>query len=265
MTIVVSCGDFDQKLWVNDVPLHAFGRIEQYWDGVMGNPELYGNSLRVPLRPGEVFVPKTTGARTFIVGMLTYGQDQGEHNDAWRDLARMVWSPRQVLNVKRVVKHSTGDETHECSAEYVSGLDANMLAGGRMGKMAIRFKNLDGYWYGLSNETYTVSNGSTINVPGDAPTRRMTLEFSGGSGSQVLTNTTTGAAVSWPDSTGVPVTLDVLAFTTDVGVGPDGGDLGVGKIRHAGDPHWMVLAPGDNEFTLTGGGSVEINARTAHL
>lgn len=260
MTVIVSCDDFVQKLWVNDIPLHAFGRVEQYWEGVLGAPELYGDPLHVPLRPGAIDIPQVPGKRPVLVGVLTYGQSQAEHNDSWRDLARLLWSPEQALNLKRTMRFTAGDETHECRAKYVSGLDASMLAGGRMGRMAIRFDNLDGYWYQTDTTDVDILGGSdTVAVGGDAVTRQMTVQLSGGT-NQVLTNTTTGTVLSFLGDTTTPVSLDVPSFTAT-----QGGSNVVTKVNHANDTFWMTLAPGDNEFTLTGGGSATISAKAAYL
>ena len=160
------------------------------------------------------------------------------------------------------MRFTAGDETHECSAKFLGGLSPTMIVPGSMSRLSLRFLNLDGYWYAQADVIDTISGGGgTFTITGDATTRRVSLTFSGGTGVQTLTNTTNGVAVAYNgDTTGTDVDLDVFGFTAD-----QGGSNVVGNVTHSGDEFWMAVDPGDNVFTLTGGGSVTIQAREAYL
>lgn len=255
-----------QMISVNGVPLHTLGRVEQTWEGVLGAPELIGSASHLPLRPGALHIPQVTGAREFGVGMLIHGdndKDEAGHNDRWRALARLLWSPMQPLAMQRRIATGAGPETHECSAKYVSGLDPAYVTGRAMSRLALRILNLDGYWYGQANTTATVAAGgaATLTLPGDAETRRMTITFSGASGGvQTLTNATNGCVLSYVGATDPEVNLDVFGFTAN----QEGTNV-LRNVTHAGDVFWMRLQPGINALQLTGGGTATVRARATYL
>lgn len=287
-----------RALYINGTALHTLGRIEQIWEGVLGGAVLSGQPFHVPMRTGLVDVPQVPTGHEFTVGMTLYGsayQDLPGFHDAWRDLARLVWNPNIPLTIKRVVDFGDGPEEHFCRARYVSGLSPEMVMPS-IGKVALTFQHLDGYWYGDTPVTQTITGTGTITMPGEAPTRRISIEFSGGT-NQNLANLTTVAAraynappygtvgltiyedgsasydgnsypagtytwiwVSYLGSTSTSVVLNVESFTalqSTTNV--------VGNITHGGDASWMALYPGENSFDLDGGGTAEITAYPAYL
>jgi phage-related protein len=130
-------------------------------------------------------------------------------------------------------------------------------------KVAFSLLILDGFFYDLAATTTNITTaGGTVTNPGDVTTRRMTLTFTGVSGAwtMVLTNTTTGVSVTLTGSGTTPVGVDVEAFTAT-----QGGANVIGNVAHSGDNYFMVLAPGNNVFTLTGGASVAVAAKAAWL
>ncbi len=255
---------------------YGYWSMEQYWENVAGAPDLEGAPVHLPLRPGALHVPQVVGERKFRVGMIVTGshdKDQAGHNQAWRRLARLLWSPEEPLVMRRTMAYPALADgqaqpallTHECNAVLQDGLDPSYQHGKAFSRLALRFINLDGYWYAIQDDeaTTTISGGSgSITVDGDAATRRMRITLSGGSGLQVLTNTTNGCMMTFNGSTeGVLETdVDVFSFTAV----QDGKNV-TGSVNHSGDVFWMRLDPGVNEFTLTGGGSATISARAAYL
>jgi phage-related protein len=200
--------------------------------------------------------------------MLIFGdnsKDEGGHNDRWRALARLIWSPMAPILLQRKIAVSGGTETHECSAKYVSGLEPQYLEniGRSMSRLALRFTNLDGYWYAQSDTVGVVSAGgaTTLTMPGDAQTRRMRITFSGGSaGVQTLTNSTNGCILSYNGATTTEVDLDVFGFTAN-----QGGTNVMRNVTHAGDVFWMRLEPGVNALQFSGSGTVTVRAKATYL
>lgn len=255
-----------QTIKINGTSLHGIGHVEQVWEGVLGAPELFGSAIHAPLRPGALHIPQVIGPREFGVGMLLHGDysdDEAGHNNHWRTLARLVWSPTHPLFIERVIAIGTGTETQECSGQYIDGLAPEYSYARVISKVALRFLNLDGYWYGQSNSVGIVSAGSgtTLNMPGDAETRRMTITLSGGgSGVQTLTNSTNGCVLSYTGGTNPDVDIDVFAFTAE-----QGGVNVMKNVTHGGDVFWMRLEPGINALTLSGSGTATVRARAAYL
>jgi hypothetical protein len=266
--------EHSQHITVNGVPLNALGRIEQVWEDLYGALELVGEPIHVPLRPGAINVPEVLGAREFGVGMLIYGQhnqDFAGHNEKWRELAQLLFSPITPLTVNRVLAFPEGTVppggtvpviTTTCQAKYVSGLEPRSVLHGTISKLALRFRNLDGYWYALDDTLATIpAGGGTVALGGDTTTRRISITLSGGTGLQILSNTSTGVSVSFNgDTTANPVVLDVLGFTASQN------GVNMAKfVNHSGDVFWMKMRRGDNVFTLTGGGTAAIRARRAYI
>lgn len=256
-----------QSLSINGTPLSTLGTVEQVWENVLGAPELVGEPVHVPLRPGRFNVRQVPDAREFTVGILLHGahdEDQAGHNDMWRRLVRLVWSPGAPLTVHRTVRFGSGDETHVCSAKYIDGLQPTDYVKGGMSKVALRLLNLDGYWYGTAETSVTAAAGETvvIDVPGDAPTLRTFITFDGGAtGLHTLTNATTGCAVAYAGETSTGIELDVMSFTATAA---DGKSM-VGRVAHGGDVFWMRMAPGENQLTFSGSGSVQLRTTPAYL
>lgn len=251
-----------RALFISGTALHTVGRIEQVWSNVLGGSVLAGQPFHVPMRTGFVDVPQVPTGYEFTVGLTLYGsyyQDLPGFHDAWRDLARLVWNPKTPLTVKRVVDFGSGAEDHYCRARYISGLSPEMVMPS-IGKLALTFYNLDGYWYGSPAVVDTITGPTdAMIIEGDAVTRRISMVFSGGS-NQVLTNTTTGVSVTYTGSTSSAVTLYNESFTA-----VQSGNNVVGNVSHQGDAFWMTMAPGTNNFTLAGGGQVLVSAEEAFL
>jgi hypothetical protein len=240
-----------QHLTIDGTPLQEYGRVEQVWTDVMGTPPLGGSTIVVPLRPGGLDVPRVPGPREFTVGMVLHGadgKDAAGHNDAWRSLARLLWKPQAPLEVRRTLVFSTGAETHTCRARYLDGLSPSYLVPGALSRVALRFTNLDGYWYGIAQTTATIEGSGSIVMPGDSSTRRISITLTGGTGIQTITNTTTGCSLDYNGDTAVPVVIDVETFTA-----AQGGASVIGNIAHAGDVFWMRLDPGENLLTVSAG------------
>lgn len=278
-----------QRISVNGVPLQRFGRVEQLWEEVMGSPELLGSPVHVPLRPGAIDVPQVAGPREFGIGMLVHGKsdvDLEGHNHAWRTLVRLLWSTRKPLLMTRTMVFPVLDdadqptdvsvaETHQCRAKLISGLDPAVVVPGSVSRLALRFLNIDGYWYALEETLVHVdtTGPAVVTMPGDADTSQISIELSGGTGLQTVTNTTNGCLMTYNGSTAAAaVNVDVMAFSavqTSTVAGEGGPETVqtsvIGNITHAGDAFWMRMEPGENTLTLTGSGSADIRARAAYL
>lgn len=251
-----------RKLTIGTTDLASTGaRVETLWDGPLGNPSLIGQSFPVPFRYGHVDVDQTWGSREVQAGIVVTGTSVTDFHDKHRTLEQLVWSPDGPVTLKRTISLTSGDETVQCSARFIDGLTPRMESES-IGRYALRFENLDGVWYATGTTDDTISTASdTFVLGGTARSRRITLTFSGVSGTQVLTNTTLGVAVTVTgDKTTHSVVLDVEDFTAT-----QNGASVVGTVTHSGDYHWMVFAPGSNSLTLSGGGSVAISTTAAYL
>jgi hypothetical protein len=259
---------FVKGLSINGVPLHQMGRIERIWGNVLGAPAFAGQPFHVPLMPGMIDVRPVPTYSDFTVGITLYGSTSNDGpgiHSAWRELARLVWDPAKPLLIQRDVEFLTGIESHQCNARYVSGLDIQPVTENVQGiaRTTLRFRNIDAYWYDVEETVIMVSPTATETIGGDTETSRMTITFGGGSAGtpQILTNETTGASVTFGGDTSThEVVLNVTDFTA-----VQNNQSVLAYVAHSGAVPWMLMAPGENVLTLTGGGQAQIRLRNAYL
>lgn len=259
---------FIKGLSIDGVPLHKIGRIERVWGNVLGSPSFSGQPFHVPLMPGMIDVRPVPTYSDFTVGLTLYGSSSSDGpgiHSAWRDLARLVWNPAKPLNITRDVEFLTGIEHHQCNARYVSGLDMQPVNSSIQGmsRTTLRFRNLDAYWYDVDEQIVMVSPSVTTTIGGDVETSRMTISVGGGAPGtpQILTNETTGASVTFGGDTSVnEVNLNVTDFTA-----VQNSQNVLAYVAHSGAVPWMLMVPGENTLSLTGGGYAQIRVRNAYL
>lgn len=223
--------------------------------GRLGVPPLKGEDWDVPLRPGEVWVPKLPGSRVLTLAMWVRGTDedgavpadqQDKFNANWKQLQRLFWrTDRQIVLTKRW-KEGGVLKTAVAKAEFSSGLDPTMFQGAnRGGKFTVDLKLADPYFYGAALGPTVL--GSVDNVSDDVA-RKVLITLAGG-GPYTLTNTTTGRILT-VNNTGT-IDLDIWEFTAVKAASSVIGD--VTTSGGGDDPFWMPLVRGVNAFTISGG------------
>ena len=264
-------------LYVNGTNIAVAGvRFIEELGPLYATSPLRGENLVIPGRAGEVVVPKVIGARTMPLGMVITAADPATGIEAadpavsskqarenYRTLLRLL-NPGGTVTLKRTIGYPAGDESHTCLAEFLSAVDPTYdLGSDDFARAVIDFRLLDGVWYKETAVVHTLTGSSSVTILGDVTTRRMTIAFSGATGAQALTNSTTGEAVTLAalDPAAHAAVLDVEDFTAvrnSVNV--------VSKVSSTGsDYSWMTLAPGNNTLVVTGGGTVTLSYFPAYL
>ena len=108
------------------------------------------------------------------------------------------------------------------------------------------------FWVGAAD---TANTPPTLTVAGNAPIHDMVVNFTGGTNAR-LTHTATGDYIQIDDATpggGVRVNVGTGAVTLISGGADHSNALRVNR------PWWMILDPGANAVTLTGGGTVSVD------
>ena len=251
-------------------------RFIEDWSPLYGTSPLRGDNHVIPGRAGEVAVPKVIGARTMPLAFVVTaadpatGVESSDLNTAskqarlnFRTLVRLL-NPGGTITLKRVIGYPAGDETHTCTAEFLSALDpAYDLGTDEFARTVVDLRLLDGVWYKETAVEHVLTGTSSVSILGDVTTRRMTIEFAGSSAAQALVNSTTGETVTIDamNTTTHEAVLDVEDFTAvrnSVNI--------VGKVEGSGpDYAWMTLEPGTNSLTVTGGGTVTLTYYPAYL
>lgn len=136
-------------------PLAAYGRVEVFWDGVLGKADVQDNALAPP---GEslIFVPQSPTSRIFTVRLVCVSTSEALLNDSLTQLASLVWSPSAPILFRRTIpttSHATtgtpGVQTSEAYAYLVSAFRPVRPdgAGPTVANVAMDFRMMSPYWY----------------------------------------------------------------------------------------------------------------------
>jgi hypothetical protein len=136
-------------------PLAAYGRVEVFWDGVVGKPDVVDNALTPPGDP-LIFVPQTPSSRIFTVRLVCVATSEALLNDSLTQLASLVWDPNSPILFRRTIpttSHATtgspGVQTSEAYAYLVSPFRPMRPDGGgpNTANVAMDFRMMSPYWY----------------------------------------------------------------------------------------------------------------------
>ena len=273
---------------INNEPLENAARVIQAWDGARGIGPRRQTNIVIPNRDGELWLPKAREAKVFTVGMTILGCDpqtgtvpksrtdeRARFNQNWQDFVRLISDDTKPLTLGRTMVYPGGRLERQTARGEIDGEVMPDMIDMSNARVAVSFKLLDGVWFGEPSDTLDKLSptgsglGSDVarmalESPGDSTTWQIQVIMSGANGPQRLTNDTTGDWVEFTgDTTQSPVTLDIPTFSATQN------DVSVIKTVRAGDrqvsPYWMTLRPGPNQLEVTGGGTIQVKYRGAHL
>jgi hypothetical protein len=252
-----------ESLTVNGTDLSALMTVMNV-RGFMGNVVARGAEYEMPRRAGAVAGAYWAGpmAPLGVEGYLI-GSARADYHDDARALAAVVWNDGETYTVTRVItRMSGGDLTAEATGRYLAGLDSIQQASDNLGRVAFDIALLDPNWWATSATTLsTITTTLTPTIVGDLATQRITLTFSGVTGTQRLTNSTTGEYVEITGSNSAATVLDCRDFTAIRSAASV-----AGSVTHSSSfESWLSLVPGSNSLALTGGGEVIVAYRAAWL
>lgn len=227
-------------------------------------PVMLQTDYLVPGRVGAVPTKPWFGPSVVMIGGIVEAPTRPAYLQKLHSLMSLCVNSGLPFTMKRVLPFPTGSRTNVATARYLGGLDFVDQVSPRIGRVMIEFSILSGFW---SDENFTSaqprSGAFAVQGSGDAATSDVRVTFSGGT-NQRLTNTTTGDWVQFTGSASAhPVVLGVRAFTAvqnSVNV-VDKVTANLGNTT----PYWMTVRPGPNEFTLTGGGTVDVQFKGLYV
>lgn len=193
-------------------------------------------------------------------GTVPVTGDRAEYNKNVYMLKQLFGKNWAELNLQKKVLLPSGLLTLTAKGECVSTMEPTIV-GNRavLARFTADILMADPLWYGATTTLTVAGAGATVVNPGTALTDKMVITITGGA-TAVLTNTTLGISLTVAGPVSSPIVLDTDAFTAMVGA-----TNAVSRVSHTGSVPWMELAPGNNVFTLTGGGSVSISVKPAYL
>lgn len=233
-------------------------------DATAHAPTMLQQDYLVPGRTGAVAVKPWFGPSSVSIGGIVEAATRPLYLDKIARLISVCVNSGQTFTMRRTLPRASGTSTATATARYVGGLDYVEQLSDRAARVMVDFSILSSFW---SDESYTTAQptGGTfgISAPGDTASNDIIVTLAGGT-NQKITNTTTGDWVQFTGSTSATsVVLNVANFTA-----VQGSTNVIDKITANADnvtKYWLTLRPGTNQFSLTGGGTAEIQYKGFYL
>lgn len=260
---------------------------ETYWDaqgvslnnfawsietlGGMAIPTFRGEDILVPLRNGEVWVPKKFTSSTITLSMWIRGvpfnsgigvvrETQQMYEERYNDLVRLLWTPGRQLALTKRFYDQGSLRIATAMAEFKGGL-APVKTGRTFGRCTVDLKIAEGLFFEQTYRTVPLVNGdNVITVPGNAPTTKIRVTANGARKNLRVRNKTLGVDFTYPREllVGQTATFDIdEAEVTDSSLTYDPSAV----VINSGDEQWLMLMPGENVINVsstTGAGTVTL-------
>lgn len=244
---------------------------------------LRGDNVKVPNRPGSIWVPKVPDEKDLSLAMWVRGADVNgliptaassklaQFNENWRQLMKLFSVRTRLLAVTKrwyEVPVTPVLRTATAYCEYKGTMDPSMF-GRQLARFIVNLTVPDPYFYGTAiTPSIPVGAGTVVANTGDDIASSMTIRFNGPLVNPILTNTSPNPDV-WVKfggtlSAGQYVDLDTAEFTA---IKSDGTNV-IGAISHSGAKRWMELLIGNNSFTLatdSGAGTVTLTLKPPYF
>ena len=176
---------------INSTDVTTYLTHLQVIDGSIGIPPMRQDDYVVPGRTGAIAATPWWGPRVVTFGGVVAGATRADYQTNLRDLAKLVHNAGQTFTIERTLDlaGTAGTLVKEATGRYAGGLEVAEQLSNRVGRVAFDVLLLDGYWYDTTASTAgTVTTSGTFTIAGDAPTQNVTLTYSVGAGSQLVTN-----------------------------------------------------------------------------
>jgi hypothetical protein len=266
---------------VDGVSLQTYAYNITTLGGSRGALPVFGGENRTTVyRRGAEWRPKVLEPRTLTLAMWVQGSDadgnpptsrsvKAQYNENLRALRAMFWrdESRLVTLTKRWLSPTDTVLTASAEVEIAGAMEAEMN-GPFHSAVMVDLNMPDPFFYGAEQTATLVKDAAqNVVVAGDAKTERVTLVMNGALTNPQVMNTTPnpdvwvrlGVAVAG----GTTATIDCDWYTATRS--SDGANL-IGAVTHSGARHWMPLAAGTNNLTLTasaGTGTCTVKYRPA--
>ena len=268
-----------EEYWeVEGQSLHTWAAAIETLSGREGLPPRRGQNEIVAYRPGEIWRPKTFGARRLTLAMWVKGSDEdglipaagsrAQFRSNLEALKSLFAVPdRQLVVTRRIRTLAPTLLVQTGHAEMVSVLEPNFLARD-LARLVVDLDMPDPFWYGEEiEEVITLADATVVN-DGTYFVDKMVVRFNGPLTNPQLVNTSLDPVVSL-SYVGTIGAGDYVEFNTQEFTAMDqDGDSVIGFASHSGARAWMVLQPGGNAMVLNaeaGTGTAELTYAPAYL
>lgn len=235
-----------------------------------GVPTLRGSNVVIPGSPGELWLPKEPGARPIELAGWMVGSNAQELRTRWRAFRRLLWRPEELFALTRRWKDAEGVQRQATAqAEYVSGLEPVIMAGGTRAEFKVTLNLPYGFFFGdeVLLADFTAAATKTVTVLGDYPSRKLRVELNGAQSAVSMAVRKGGSLDNTFRYSAVPAgvaTIDVERFRATEYLAPNTLRTS-GKVSHTGRVPWLHLPLGSVslQYARTGTGTAKVFYRPA--
>lgn len=253
---------------INGVPLSTLAYNVTTWGGdLQAPPDLRGEDLTIPYRPGTVFQARRPDGRSMSFNMWVVGADvdgkvpasktmRAEFENNFKMLRNLFWNQgKQVTITKRWRDYDTGTLMSATAQAVYSGGFSPSMTGNLRATFSVEMYLSDPFFYGPES---TISFAGTAvataapTVLGDYETTVLVLDVNGARNNFRLTNMDEAVYVNVATNltVGSSIRLDINNFSAKRN--PLGTNENViGSVTSFGHPFWFVLRPGVQNLRLT--------------
>lgn len=215
-----------------------------------------GEDVRVPFKPGRIWVPKSRESQLYNIKMWVLPLNQDGSKDG-----SMTFAQKSTANRKLIIEtvdidgqfdlvkrwwDGTNIVSATAQAEFVDGSGPDRDDDGGGFYFDLQFLLADPYFY-VGGASQAIDGSVTID--GDAPTNHVTVTFTAGTNPRV-----TFADGNWIQYNGVvggtPVIINCLAGTAKISSNYVNGLI----TRNPDFPEWARLDPGVQVMSMSGSG-----------
>jgi hypothetical protein len=221
--------------------------------GAIAGPAPANAPIVLPHRRGGIYVASEMQPYSWDLPLAVVAASRAALASALASLAALLDSHQE----SHVFTRSVGGVTATSVGMLVSAWQPQ-IRGEFTALLPLTVMNLDGCWY-TTSDSETVTTSGTVTLPGTLASSRITLTLSGDAGPQTVAVTETTTSVTFSGASDVNnVVIDVESMTAT----RNAIDVS-GLLSHSGAAQGLIMLPGANTVTLTGGGSVDVVATGA--
>lgn len=235
--------------------LTTFGRVTLI-DDYLDLADRRGGNITIPNRNGTVFTQKYYDERKMTFGIAVIAASATALETAF-DTMRALFSLR-TQQILELTLESAAVRTANATVDRAMNVKriSPMIA-----KVVVEFTLTDPYFRGASliADNTTIIDASphamTVNNTGNVEERDPTITIDGPFSSITITNSTTGAILTYTGSIGAAETVTIGTLNGEYYATLSTGSANViGNVTHSGSSALMTFAPGNNTLAITSAG-----------
>lgn len=239
----------------NGTDLSTLGNITLI-DGYLDLPERRGENQVIPYRHGSTFVTKFYDERIIVFGIAVLGTSLSDLETKMKAI-QTLFSERDRKTLSITYEDSTIKTAQVTVDKALQVSRTQSLA-----RIVVEFTMCEPFFRLstiIADNTITINSSPkamTVANPGTVEERDPTIVIDGPFSSMTITNSTTGAVLTYTGAIGTAETVTIATATTGeyTAILSTGSANVIGNVTHSGASCLMNFYPGNNTLAITSAG-----------